>query len=93
MNFKEVRTYSALPWASVFIEGGNNLLDCIMLLYLVLVEEKYKPEKLIATWWLKHIHLAFQPTIPALLVISSSLPPRIMEQWHAYNSKLPILQL
>lgn len=37
-----------------------------MLLYLVLVEEKYKPEKITATHWLKQIHLAFQPTIPAL---------------------------
>lgn len=74
-NFKEKRTYSTLPWASVFSEGGNKFLDCIMLLYLVLVEEKYKPEKITATHWLKQIHLAFQPTIPAL---NLSFPPHCL---------------
>lgn len=55
-----------MPWASVLTEGGNKFLDCIMLLYLVLVEEKYKPEKTTATHWFKQTHLAFQPTVPAL---------------------------
>lgn len=31
------------------LKVGNKFLDCIMLLYLVLVEEKYKPEKATAT--------------------------------------------
>lgn len=77
MNFKEKRTYSTLPWASVFIEGSNNLLDCIMLLCLVLVEETYKPEKITATQGLKQIHLAFQPTIPKL---NLSFPPHSLSR-------------
>lgn len=85
-NFKEKRTYSTLPWASVFSEGGNKFLACIMLLYLVLVEEKYKPNKITATHRLNQRHLAFQPTSPAL---NLPFPPRCLPG--LWNSDMPTI--